>query len=590
MDTSPLRLLHHYIYIVVCLLLASVIFYLPGSVSYTDSLLLASGAATQTGLNPIDLHRLHVVQQGVLWVVPMVTNVVFMHSLLVLIRLYWFRRRFRHAIRDAKALCRTQRQRLNQHLRDLVSQGAVQISRPTIPVARESEEQPLLENDAESSRKYQATTPHITFDDEHDPDSKPRHRSFSSAVSRRRSQSESGDVLHDANGSLPPLMWQASIASYSDWDEAQKEELGGIEYRALKTLLIILVGYFLAFHLLGIVLFVAWTMLSRRDDPVFSHLHVAPAWWAVFTAGSAFNDLGYTLTPDSLISFRTAAFPQLVMTFLIVVGNTGFPCMLRLIIWLLSKMSSYGSQLDEELQYLLNHPRRCFTLLFPSAETWRLAAVLLLLNAIDLIIFYSLQEIPSAPGIRFVNALFQIASTRTAGFSITALGQLHPAVQVSFMVMMYISAFPIAIAIRKTNVYEEKSLGIYHADEDTTTEGGEEENTAKPHANRGLTAHIQRQLGFDLWYVMLGFFLVAVAEGSRLQQHRDDLAFSLFPILFEIVSAYGTVGLSLGYPRTETSLCGEFSIISKLVVVAMQVRAGRMAVETVVEATGVESE
>lgn len=32
--------------------------------------------------------------------------------------------------------------------------------------------------------------------------------------------------------------------------------------------------------------------------------------------------------------------------------------------------------------------------------------------------------------------------------------------------MMYISIFPIAISIRRTNVYEEKSLGIYAADQD----------------------------------------------------------------------------------------------------------------------------
>jgi Trk-type K+ transport system membrane component len=125
--------------------------------------------------------------------------------------------------------------------------------------------------------------------------------------------------------------------------------------------------------------------------------------------------------------------------------------------------------------------------------------------------------------------------------------------------MMYISAFPIAIAIRKTNVYEEKSLGIY-----------DDEDKPNPH---GLASHIQRQLGFDLWYVMLGFFLIAVTEGGRIQQtHGRDTAFSLFPLLFEIVSAYGTVGLSLGYPRTETSLSAQFNTVSKLIIIAMQVR------------------
>jgi Trk-type K+ transport system membrane component len=163
-------------------------------------------------------------------------------------------------------------------------------------------------------------------------------------------------------------------------------------------------------------------------------------------------------------------------------------------------------------------------------------------------------------GAKFVNGLFQIASTRTAGFTITWLSRLHPAIQVSFLVMMYISAFPIAIVMRKTNVYEEKSLGIYYDD------------TPMPHAQQGLMSHIQRQLGFDLWYVMLGFFLIAVAEGKRLQEHPNDRAFSLFPILFEMVSGYGTVGLSLGYPGTDTSLCAQFSWVSKLIIIAMEVR------------------
>lgn len=130
--------------------------------------------------------------------------------------------------------------------------------------------------------------------------------------------------------------------------------------------------------------------------------------------------------------------------------------------------------------------------------------------------------------------------------------------------MMYISAFPTAIAMRETNVYEERSLGVY--EHDSYSEAG-----SRNGKHTGLAVHIQRQLGFDLWYVMLGLFLVAIAEGDRLQKAADP-AFSLFPVLFEIVSAYGTVGLSLGYPGTETSLCAQFNWVSKLVIVAMQLR------------------
>ncbi|KAL5360734.1 cation transport protein-domain-containing protein [Aspergillus floccosus] len=587
-ETSPLRLRHHYFYIIFWSLLASLLLYLPGGLSYIDALLLASGAATQSGLNPVDLNRLHLLQQITLWVVPMVTNVVFMHSLLVLIRLYWFRRRFRRAIREAKALCHAERGRWNQHLRELESPPLVGLTRPVPqqPEPRTSEESAVfsdledqerrtLTSSPESKPANGSSSPHITFD-ETDRDyelRKNRRNTYTSYPvngSRRASISStrtrnSHDVYGSTMPSLPPLMWQSSIASYSQWNEAQKEELGGIEYRALKTLMVILVSYFLVFHIVGMLVFMLWISLSPRYDSTLAEIKVNKFWWATFTSGSAFNDLGYTLSPDSMASFRYASFPLLAMAFLIVMGNTGFPCMLRLIIWALSKMASYGTQLDEELQYLLEHPRRCFTLLFPRADTWRLAAVLLLLNAIDLVIFYALQEAAlldpgMSGGTKFVNGLFQIASTRTAGFTITWLSRLHPAIQVSFLGMMYISAFPIAIVMRKTNVYEEKSLGIYY------------EDAPMPHAQQGLMSHIQRQLGFDLWYVMLGFFVIAVAEGKRLQEHPNDRAFSLFPVLFEIVSGYGTVGLSLGYPRTDTSLCAQFSWVSKLIIIAMEVR------------------
>lgn len=254
---------------------------------------------------------------------------------------------------------------------------------------------------------------------------------------------------------------------------------------------------------------------------------VANTFRGFFTPASMFNDLGFTLNPDSMIMFQLAVLPLLLGTFLIIIGNTGFPCMLRFVIWLASKCVPYRSGVWEEFKFLLDHPRRCFTLLFPSGANWWLFWVLVLLNGIDLIFFIILDVIHSrqytfktatnqqqlnAPaveglpgGFRFLDGLFQAASTRTAGFAVVNLADLHPAIQVSYLIMMYISVFPIAISMRKTNVYEEKSLGIYSNDEDEGTE------------NSYFGTHVRRQLSFDLWYVFLGFFIIAIVEGSRLQ-------------------------------------------------------------------------
>jgi len=274
-----------------------------------------------------------------------------------------------------------------------------------------------------------------------------------------------------------------------------------------------------------------------------------------------------------MLSFSTAILPLLVGAFLIVIGNTGFPCMLRFIIWLGSYFTPHGSSVWEEFRFLLDHPRRCFTLLFPRKATWWLFAVLVILNGIDLIFYIILDLHDSAvtsvsPGYQFLDGLFQAASTRTAGFSVVNLATLHPAIQVSYLIMMYISVFPIAISVRQTNVYEENSLGIYAdhtsiADRNWDGEG----QTQRSY----LGSHLRRQLSFDLWYVFLGLFFVCIIEGDRLQDPKD-LNFTIFSCLFEIVSAYGTVGLSLGYPGIDASFSAEFRVLSKLIIVAMMLR------------------
>lgn len=125
---------------------------------------------------------------------------------------------------------------------------------------------------------------------------------------------------------------------------------------------------------------------------------------------------------------------------------------------------------------------------------------------------------------------------------------------------MYISVLPIAISVRRTNVYEEKSLGIYGSTSEEIEDEGEPSYVG---------AHLRRQLSFDLWFIFAGFFIISISEGRRIQ---DDPAFTMFNVLFEIVSAYGTVGLSLGYPTINASFSAEFGVIAKLVIIAMQIR------------------
>lgn len=254
----------------------------------------------------------------------------------------------------------------------------------------------------------------------------------------RRSTSRNRDVP------LPYISFQPTIgrnSAFTSLNREQRAELGGIEYRATKTLCGVLVGYFFGFHLLGFVCYICFIYTAQQYIPTVASTGSPRGWWSLFTSSSALNDLGLTLTPDSFVSFQNASFLLMLTSFLIVIGNTGFPCMLRFVIWFLYRIWPSSSPIKEEYSFLLDHPRRCFTLLFPSSATWWLLAVLIGLNGLDLLLFIVLDlgndAVTNIPvGYRIVDGLFQAFCTRTAGFAVVNISSLHSAILVSYMIMM----------------------------------------------------------------------------------------------------------------------------------------------------------
>jgi Trk-type K+ transport system membrane component len=706
----------HYMYLIGWTVVGSVMLYGIGGMMYIDSLFFASGAATQSGLNTIDLDLISFGQQFILYTITMFCNPIVVHSFVVFIRLYWFEKRFKDIVLNAQLMRKSksrsrnntmnredselespeysvcgrkieilrdtgrvieppaedgkrtlqtnedsvtssehtnrdsgesssegvhsmpakpangmlymtesldkgrvsQRDRPNQHIAFLENQrnpkdkSTLRIPSPREfdrggkpeDVGDESDHDGIIRSTTNSPVEHRrhinfeldsridepnADVPHITIDEPSIPRSRektstfprlnqrpPTNRSLE-PPDRQTKLTRSGTFssfrrsnAENALGDAPYLDFQPTVGRNSffvDLSEEEREKLGGIEYRALKALALVLIVYFFSWHVVGVVCLTPWILRTSTYGKLVTEQGQGRVWWGFFTSASAFNDLGFTLTNNSMIGFDNAIVPLLLMTFLVVIGNTGFPCMLRFCIWVMSKLVPVGSGVWEELRFLLDHPRRCFTLLFPSGATWWLFVILVILNGLDLIFFIVLDlndpvvtVLP--PGIRFVDGLFQATSTRTAGFAVVNLALLHPAIQVSYLIMMYISAFPIAISMRRTNVYEERSLGIYG------TRSEEEEGENEPSY---VGAHVRKQLSFDLWYIFLGLFIIAIVEGARLQ-NQQDTAFSLFAVLFEIVSAYGTVGLSLGYPTINASFSAEFHVLSKLVIIAMQIR------------------
>ena len=352
-----------------------------------------------------------------------------------------------------------------------------------------------------------------------------------------------------------------SKGRFRDLSEQDRMELGGVEYRALQALLVILVGYQIFWYSIGFLFLVPYAY-RENVKAILSGAQpggINPGWWASFAVITEFANGGLNVLNANFVPLSGHSYILLTAGVLAFAGQTQFPILLRITIWGMKKMCPKESRVRNTLDFLLQHPRRCFIYLFPSRETLYLFAIQFVIDMAAWLCFEILNigmpDVDALPtGTRIVDGLFQATGLRTSGAYIIVMTSLAPACLVAYLVIMYISIYPMALTLRKTNTYEEMSIGL---DESHSSAAG-------------VASHLQKQLAYDIWFQFFAFFLVCVIERGHIV--RGDPGFNIFSILFEVTSAYGTVGLSLGIPGKDYSLCGDFASLSKVVMLFTMVR------------------
>ena len=300
------------------------------------------------------------------------------------------------------------------------------------------------------------------------------------------------------------------------------------------------------------------------------------------------------------VAFQTADYMLITMSLMILAGNTCYPIFLRLIIWTLFKLLPDNVERWHDwkvtLRFLLDHPRRCYTNLFPSRHTWWLLVTLIGLNGTDWAAFEILNignpTVTSLPhGARTLDGLFQAFAVRSGGFYVVPIANLRIGLLILYVIMMYISVYPVVITMRNSNVYEERSLGIYADDPQAKAQEQDPANndnnkaffhrlkrtmTTNSHSgtieSRGyfVRQQLRGQLAHDLWWIVLAVLFITITETSQFE--RDPTTYSVFNVLFEVVSAYGCVGISVGLPNVAYSFCGGWHKLSKLILCAVMLR------------------
>lgn len=302
--------------------------------------------------------------------------------------------------------------------------------------------------------------------------------------------------------------------------------------------------------------------------------NVSKVWSAVFLSTSSYANAGFTLFDDNLVSVGSFN-PGLLIVLLIgvLLGNTAYPPVLRGIVYLISLLPT---PLKPVTQYLLDHPRKCYTHMFPRFPNLFLIMVLVVSNLFQFLAAVGLNwnlafVQPYDNWQRLINLLFSTVVTRTAGFASLDITQFSAGSQILFLVFMYIAAYPIAVAIRITSL--NRKVVRLDKSSDSADDGVELHQAAENQVNKSLEkedtnpfANVIALVVTDVFLLCFGLFLICSVESYewRSVMHPTDFFGSIYRTIFDTISAYGTVGLSLGYPGTVLSWVASLTIFSKL--------------------------
>ncbi|GAB1317320.1 hypothetical protein MFIFM68171_07530 [Madurella fahalii] len=658
----------HYAYFIVVCLVTSLVFWGSSdpawSIGYTDSLFLVVSAMTEAGLNTVNLSQMTTCQQTILFLLIVFGSSIWVSIWTVVARKHAFEKRFQDIVR-AERMRRASRgsiltlPRLQQLLSfrkasvipspeppTAIQQGELFDQENILPPLRTSPDPASASDPAPGTGSTMATdrgprerpvSPvRIVFVDEPHPNAAAStavqyHPQENPPICRSRSTGHEPADTEKNGFSMRHFLAKRSAgrnARFYDLTSEEREHLGGCEYRALKILSVLVPIYFILWQLLGCLALGAWIHNNQPATPLENGIN--PWWLGIFNGVSAFNNSGMTLLDANMIPFQNTHFVIITMGLLILAGNTAYPIFLRLIIWSFLNLVVVATQEDEScelkdtLRFILQYPRRVYTNLFPARLNWWLLFMLFLLNGIDWVAFELLNlgnpAIESIPrDSRVLDGLFQALAVRSGGFYIVPMTSVYIGLQVLYVIMMYISVYPVVITMRHSNVYEERSLGIYAEDELANTDdpeagrggpasahsrrldhhsiSGNSLTTTLSRALRGtLTWHgvgarrppkergiatpespisfisqqIHGQLAHDIWWLVLAILVIVTICTSHFL--ADPVSFSVFNVIFEVVSAYGCVGISVGTPRGAYSFCGSWPVAAKLVLCAVMIR------------------
>ncbi|MFL0648166.1 TrkH family potassium uptake protein [Cylindrospermopsis raciborskii UAM/DH-BiRr] len=257
-------------------------------------------------------------------------------------------------------------------------------------------------------------------------------------------------------------------------------------------------------------------------------------WLAIFHSINSFNNAGFSLFKDNLIGYQTSLLVVFTVTGLIIFGGIGYQVILDMYLWLRDRL------------------KRKTTFMVFSLDFKVAVSTTLILLVVGTVAFFLIEiRNPETFGKfgfsdQLLLAWFQSVTPRTAGFNTIDIGKMSDTGLFITIALMFIGASPGGTGggIKTT------TLRVLTSCTKAILQGKEE------------VWLYERKIAITLILKAIGvvFGSLATVLSATVLISLTDPKLEFIQILFEVVSAFGTVGLSTG-------ITGSISTAAKIVII-----------------------
>lgn len=320
------------------------------------------------------------------------------------------------------------------------------------------------------------------------------------------------------------------------------EVIGTLKKILLFTFLMEIIGFVLLY------VNVTSTGNSTENGAVF---------FSVFHSVSAFCNAGFSTLSDSFydINYRFNYFMQLTLALLFITGGLGFPVIINIYTWVKQSFINRFFKLSRQREFIRHAP-------VISLNTKIVLYTTLFLLFAGTIVFYALEYNNTLAGHngagKLVTAFFGAATPRTAGFNTIDTAKIHLPTLMFLLLLMWIGASPASTGGGiKTSTFALAVLNVINL-----ARGRDKLELNRRQIHK---TSIRRSFAFMFLSLLVIGLVILVLIATEPKKEATD-------IIFEVFSAFSTVGLSRG-------ITGDLSVSGKYIII-MTMFVGRVGALT----------